>query len=413
MQDKDMSDDRSLTIEPLQRPKPLRALYCILDNRCGGPHRLAHAVACQLRQHNIETVFLLGQKTGPSWFPDGFPSFLCRNIQCFRRQAPFRNLLRFAAALPGNLRQMRRIIESNSIDVVHVDGVTNFVPALAARLAGRPVVWLYNDYLPGPLRRVLLPLVSAWASTLVVQGECLKESLTVGYPRLRAKTVVLYSAVDPGKFAAGADTPAQRHRIRQGLGMPPECTVIGTVRNVNRLKGYTYFLEAAAQIKKALGRVRFLVVGRKLDTDPGYWDHLQRLTAELGLEQDVIYTGFRDDVPALLSALDLFVLPSLQESCPVALLEAMAMQVPVVATDVGSVREMMTNGHSGFVVPPGDAGALAQAVLTYLAQPPSQIRAMVEAARKKVEQEFTVQTVAQQQGQLYRRVMEGGKRRQK
>jgi glycosyltransferase involved in cell wall biosynthesis len=139
---------------------------------------------------------------------------------------------------------------------------------------------------------------------------------------------------------------------------------------------------------------------------------LQRLTAELGLEQDVIYTGFRDDVPALLSALDLFVLPSLQESCPVALLEAMAMRVPVVATDVGSVREMVTNGHSGFVVPPGDAGALAQAVLTYLAQPPSQIRAMVEAARKKVEQEFTVHTVAQQQGQLYRRVMEGGKRRQ-
>jgi glycosyltransferase involved in cell wall biosynthesis len=95
----------------------------------------------------------------------------------------------------------------------------------------------------------------------------------------------------------------------------------------------------------------------------------------------------------------------------VALLEAMAMRVPVVATDVGSVREMVTNGHSGFVVPPGDAGALAQAVLTYLAQPPSQIRAMVEAARKKVEQEFTVHTVAQQQGQLYRRVMEGGKRR--
>jgi glycosyltransferase involved in cell wall biosynthesis len=399
-----MSDDRLSMMEPVQRYKPLRALYCILDNRCGGPHRLAHAVACQLRQHNIETVFLLGQKAGPSWSPDGFPSFLCRNIQCFRRQAPLRNLLRFAAALPGNLLRLRRIIESNDIDIVHVDGVTNFVPALAARLTGRPVVWLYNDYLPGPLRRVLLPLVSAWAAALVVQGECLKESLTAGYPRLRDRTVVLSSAVDPGKFAAGEDTPAQRRRIREELGIPASCTVIGTVRNVNRLKGYTYFLEAAGKIKKTLAPVRFLVVGRKLDTDPGYWDHLQQLTAQLGLEQDVIYTGFRDDVPALLSALDLFVLPSLQESCPVALLEAMAMQVPVVATDVGSVREMVTDGRSGFVVPPGDADALARAVLTYLAQPQPQVRAMVEAARRKVQQQFTVQTIARQQGELYRRV---------
>ena len=391
-------------MESAKGGRPLRVLYCILDNRCGGPHRRAQAVSCLLRPCDIETLFLLGYKAGPSWHPDGFPSFTRRDIQCFRRQAPLRNFLRFCAALPGNLLYLRQLIESNHIDLVHVDGVTNFVPALAGRLTGRPVVWLYNDHPPGPLRRVLLPLVTALASTVVVQGECLRQSLTAGRPRLRDKTVVLHSAVDPDRFAADEGVPLQRERLRQELGVPAPCTVIGTVQNVNRLKGGTHFLEAAAEIKKTIAPVRFLVVGRKLDTDPGYWDHLQRLTAQLGLEQDVIYTGFRDDIPALLAALDLFVLASLQESCPVALLEAMAMKVPVVATDVGAVREMVTHGETGLVVPPGDSDALAQAVLAYLAKPQPQVRAMVEAARQRVEQDFTVQSIARQQGQLYERL---------
>jgi glycosyltransferase involved in cell wall biosynthesis len=381
--------------------RPLRVLYCILDNRCGGPHRRAQAVSCLLRADHIETFFLMGHKADPSWHPDGFPSFTRRDIQCFRRQAPLWNFLRFCAALPGNLLYLRKLIESNGIDLVHVDGVTNFVPALAGHLTGRPVIWLYNDHPPGPLRPVLLPLVTALASTVVVQGEGLRQSLTAGRPRLRDKTIVLPSAVDPARFAAEEGAPLRRSRLRQELGIPAPCTVIGTVQNVSRIKGGTHFLEAAAQIKKKIAPVKFLVVGRKLDTDPGYWDHLQRLTARLGLEQDVIYTGFRDDIPAVLSALDLFVLASLQESCPGALLEAMAMKVPVVATDVGAVREMVTHGVTGLVVPPGDSDALAQAALAYLAQPRPQVRTMVEAARQRVEQDFTVQSIARQQGQLY------------
>ncbi len=392
-------------MESSEQSRQIRVLYCILDNRCGGPHRLAHAVAGQLRRYSVETVFLLGHKAGPAWQPEGFSCLTRRHIQCFRRQAPLRHFLRFGAALPGNLLALRRIIEANAIDIVHVDGVTNFVPAWAGHLAGRPVVWLYNDYLPRPLRRVLLPLMTAWAATAVVQGHGLRDSLTAGYPKLRDKTVVLYSGVDTRRFAAGDSTPGDRARIRQELGVPPACTVIGTVRNVNRFKGYTYFLEAAARIKREHRPVKFLVVGRRLDTDPGYWEHLQQLTLRLGLEQDVIYTGFREDIPAILSALDLFVLASLEESCPVALLEAMAMQVPVVATDVGAVREMVVHEQTGFVVPPADAEALARAALTILALPEPARHRLVEAARKKVEQQFALDTIAEQQKLLYETVL--------
>jgi len=379
----------------------MKVLYCILDNRCGGPHRRAHAVARRLREYNIETLFLTGFKGGETWQPDGFRSYTCKHLQCFRRQSPLLNLAVFGAVLPYTLARLCGIIKSNAIDIVHVDGVTNFVPAIAARLTGRPIVWLYNDYLPRPLRPVLMPLMTRLASTMLVQGESLKQQYTVGNPKLRDKTVVLHSCADTGKFTPDERGPELRRKIRQELGIPAGCTLVGTIRNVNRFKGLTYFIEAAGRIKSRVPSAKFVIVGRKLDTDPGYWDHLQQLTEQLGLRQDVIFTGFREDVPAVLAALDVFVLASIEESCPVALLEAMAMKVPVVATDVGAVSEMVLRGRTGFVVPPRDPDAIADAVMTYLGMPGEQARQMVEAARQRVEAEFAIDEVARQQKCLY------------
>ena len=109
--------------------------------------------------------------------------------------------------LPYTLWRLCRIIKSNDIDIVHVDGVTNFVPALAARLTGRPIVWLYNDYLPRPLRPVLMPLMTRLASTVLVQGESLKQQYTAGNPKLRDKTIVLHSCADTEKVHAGRARP--------------------------------------------------------------------------------------------------------------------------------------------------------------------------------------------------------------
>jgi glycosyltransferase involved in cell wall biosynthesis len=173
------------------------------------------------------------------------------------------------------------------------------------------------------------------------------------------------------------------------------------VGNINRFKGYTCFVEAAAAIKRQVPSARFVIVGRKLDTDPGYWDQLRQLTEQLGLRQDIVFTGFREDIPAILSALDVFVLASIKESGPLALLEAMAMKVPVVATDVGAVSEMVWDGRTGFVVPPRDPGAIANAVMKYLNMPGEQVRQMVEAARRRIESEYSTDKIAWQQKCLY------------
>jgi glycosyltransferase involved in cell wall biosynthesis len=386
----------------------VRVLYCILDNRFGGPHRLALSTAQRLRAEGVETVFLLGQKTTDAWRPDGFQSHLLRNLQCFYRRHPVWNLLKFLLWLPFNLARIRKLIRSHDVDIVHIDGVTNFVPALAASMCRVPVVWLYNDHLFGPLSRLLPPLLTSLSATVVVQGEKLRAERTQGNARLAAKTTVLYSGVDTELFRSGRYDAASRARIRERLGVPLDGPLIGTIANLNRLKGHTYFLGAAARIKKQVESARFLIVGRKLDTDPGYWDRLQELTARLGLERDAFFVGFREDIQDVLAALDVFVLASVLESCPVVVLEAMATGVPVVGTDVGAVSEQIVDGHSGSIVPCRDAEAISRAVLAYLTAPQEDLDATTEAARKRVEDKFSLDRIAVQQKCLYRKLCDGG-----
>jgi len=380
----------------------IKVLYCILDNRFGGPHRLAQTAGRQLREHGVETLFLLGQKSDDVWQPNGFKVFACKHIQCFTRRRPLLSFIAFCCFLPANLLRIRRIIRSNGVTIVHVDGITNFVPALAARLTRRPVVWLYNDHLPGLLRWLLLRLVRVLASAVIVQGEKLKEARTGSDPRLRNKTVVLYPGIDLREFDPARYDAAARARLREELGVPANSLLVGMIGNLNHLKGHAYFLRAAQRIKEQVKTARFLVAGRKLDTAPEYWEQIQKLTIDCGLKEDVIYTGFREDAAGILSILDVFVLSSILESCPTVVLEAMAMKVPVVATDVGAVSEMVTHGRTGFVVPPADGEAIAEAVLAYLQEPKEQVRSMVEAARKRVEDAFAADIMARQQLHVYK-----------
>ena len=392
-----------MTCTPENEPR-IKVLYCILDSRFGGPHQLALTIGRQLRNYRVETLFLLGQKSRNLWRPDGFEVFACRHIQCFTRRHPWLNFAVFCCFLPANLLRIRSIIRSHAVDIVHVDGITNFVPALAARLARTPIVWHYNDHLPNPLKWLLLRLVKALASTVIVQGERLRAARTGSDPKLNGKTVVLYAGIDLRQFDPARYNAQTRLRLRRELGVLGDVPLIGMIGNMNRFKGHACFIRAAQHIKTQVKTAKFLVVGRKLDTDPGYWEQMQQLTAECGLKEDLIFAGFREDIAALMSCWDVFVLSSVLESCPLVVLEAMAMRVPVVATDVGAVSELVLEGRTGFVVPPHDPEAIARAVLACLAMPQEQVRNMVDAARKRVENTFGLDMITRQQYQVYERV---------
>jgi glycosyltransferase involved in cell wall biosynthesis len=167
--------------------------------------------------------------------------------------------------------------------------------------------------------------------------------------------------------------------VRRELGIPLGAPVIGTVANLKPHKGLSYLLRAATMVRNSLPNARFVIVGQ------GPLERELRTTAhDLGLDDAVIFTGFRDDVGRIVSDFDLFVLPSLHEGLSLALIEAMLLGKPAVVTSVGGLPEVVRDGEEGFLVPSADPEALAHQIISLVGD-----RTLLESfgrrARKRAE----------------------------
>jgi glycosyltransferase involved in cell wall biosynthesis len=171
-------------------------------------------------------------------------------------------------------------------------------------------------------------------------------------------------------------TPASRTRGRKRLGLHQESLVIGSVGNFTAKKDHQTLLEATARVARSGPDVQLVIVG----TGP-LEDALREATHSLGLTDRVVFTGSRDDVPELLPAFDVFALSSRIEGLPISLLEAMATGLPSVATSVGGVPEIVTDGDEGLLVPARDASALADALNSLLDDPEGMKAAGARAAQ--------------------------------
>ncbi|MDH4100946.1 MAG: glycosyltransferase [Nitrospirota bacterium] len=183
------------------------------------------------------------------------------------------------------------------------------------------------------------------------------------------------------------------------LGIQPGDRVLTTVGRLNRQKGLPVLLQAFKGVLDTVPEARLLVVGEGEELEP-----LKTMAREMGIEQRVLFPGLRRDIPAILARTEVFVLPSLWEGMPNAVLEAMATGRPVVATRVGGVSELMVEGETGVIVPPSDAPALQQAILAMLSNP-EQARLMGEKGRERAMKHFDIRLTVRKTEELYRRVL--------
>jgi glycosyltransferase involved in cell wall biosynthesis len=159
--------------------------------------------------------------------------------------------------------------------------------------------------------------------------------------------------------------------------------VVLTVARLDKQKGHTYLLKAAADVPGAL----FIFAG-----DGPEKTNLENQARELGLADRVVFLGKRNDIPELLNGCDIFVLPSLYEGLPLSIMEAMAAGKPVVASDIGGVNELVRDGETGYLVPPGDTQALAHGINT-LVSDPALARKMALAGKTLAEKEFSADSM--------------------
>lgn len=304
----------------------------------------------------------------------------------------------------GTVGPIRRLIREERIDIVHTHGTrANLVARPAAWREGKPVVTTFHsvlryDYRTGAealLARLLTRLTNGCTNRFIaVSGAIREEALQDGVPP--GKIQVIPNGLDLARFAR--TRPAGE--VRVALGLDPARQVVAVIGRLHPVKGHRYFLEAAARVAGIRPGVQFLVVG-----DGPLRDELRELVHLLGLDDKVVMTGYYPRIEDIYPVIDVMCLPSLMEGMGLVVLEALYFGVPVVATRVGGIPEIIADGREGILIPPRDAEALATAVLRILNNP-ELAREMGNRAREKVKQ-FTVEKMARQVEELYLEILDG------
>lgn len=220
--------------------------------------------------------------------------------------------------------------------------------------------------------------------------------------------------VDPSRItriyyglpAASAATPEDGQRVRAELRIPPEALLLATVGRLAEQKGLLYLLDAMDRVRRERPEARLLIVGDAQDGRDEYKARLVERWKWLGLQETVMFTGVRHDIPAVMQAIDLFVMASLWEGFGLVFLEAMAAARPIVATRVSAIPEVVEDGVTGMLVPPRDPSALAEAILSLL-NDRQRANEMGSRGLSRLKERFTedkmVESVEQLYSELWRR----------
>jgi glycosyltransferase involved in cell wall biosynthesis len=218
------------------------------------------------------------------------------------------------------------------------------------------------------------------------------------------KIVVVYDAIDLQDFD---DTVSIGH-LRQELGLNDEAQLFGIFGRIIAWKGIVEFVHAAALVIQSTANTKAFIVGDCSDGDSGYFKVVNELIAEYGLEEKIILTGYRTDVPALMQLMDVIVHASISpEPFGMVLIEAMAMKKPVVATRMGGPLDIMLDERTGFLVSPGNTKEMADAIERLLADK-ELASDMGRNGKKRVIDMFTKERYARQVEDVYVRLLGSG-----
>jgi glycosyltransferase involved in cell wall biosynthesis len=272
-----------------------------------------------------------------------------------------------------SFREIYKFLKKEKPDVVHTHGAkAGAIGRVAARLTGVPVIihtfhgHMFHSYFKPFKTKPFLWIERALAritDKIIVISESQKEEIK-RYLKLKndSKLILIPLGFDLNNFLKN-DKDDNRNKLRQEESIPEEAIVVGTAGRLTAIKNYEMFIKAAKEIKKRSADkiIKFLIVG-----DGELKNKLMALSDELGIQKDVIFAGWKMKKELDLvyyRAMDIVVLTSLNEGTPVSLIEALASAKPVVATDVGGVRDVVKDGKSGFVVPSNDINAFSEATL--------------------------------------------------
>jgi glycosyltransferase involved in cell wall biosynthesis len=313
-------------------------------------------------------------------------------------------LVNLMARYPGQIMRLRRLIEEEAVDVVEVHGLLNVDGALAGRLAGRGVIWQLIDTRPPPsLRWLMMPVVLSLADVIMTTGRAVAHQYHGAW--LRPSRLVPFVPPVAPVTAPPAEREAVRAQTRRAMAVSDHDLLVASVGNLNPQKGYESLIEAVAacRSRRPDGDLQLRVRGAVQAGHEAYAEGLRLHAVAQGLtpETVAIFEGAAGPTQLMMAA-DVFALASRPQSegMPTVVLEAMAVGTPVVATEVGSIAEVVHDHVNGRLVPPDDPLELTRAIEALVGDPVERDR-LGKAGRVAVRNLASPATFAHTQMQAY------------
>lgn len=301
------------------------------------------------------------------------------------------------------LGQLRKLIRSEGVKLVqsHLLG-SNVYCSLAGLLTGTPVVATFHGSVDiGDKERLIgakFALINAGADVVIAVSKQLREDI-IGRTSLNAsKTRVIYNGIDTSMFRR----PRSR-TLRQKFGWPENDIVIGSLGNIRPAKGYDILLRAAALLQKSPNSYRFVIAGQGMGK---LYEELLLLRHELDLEESVQFLGFIDDAGDFLANIDLFLSSSISEGLPLSAIQAMAANLPLIATRCGGYEELIQDRENGWLVEVGNPDAIADAIESLAAD--TRLQAILgEQARRHAVETYDIKVMLEAYEDIYDRLLVG------
>lgn len=306
--------------------------------------------------------------------------------------------------------KMAKLIKTQKVSLVHAHApfAGSTLACLAGKLSGIPVIvhaHLQDNLSSNLFIRAYQRTIKRWTSraycaAIISVSKQLKEELILeGFDS--QKLHVVYNGT-PLKIQQQIESET----ARQNLNIPNNIPVVAHIGRLCKSKGQHLLLQAASTLRQRGQEIIYLIIGEDLEENGAYCQYLENIAQELKINDLVWFFGHRFDIPQLLAATDLLVLPSFDEGLPLVILEAMAVKKPVVATAVGGVPEIISHKETGLLVPVGDVLALAEAIL-WLVKNPESACEMGRKGSALAQAKFSVEKMQQEIFRIYEEVLDG------
>lgn len=377
---------RADALRPWIEERPARVLHLIETGGPGGAERVLLEIVRHLDPARFASVVCLRK---PGWLHDQ-----CRALGVETVIVPLRRRLEWSW-----FRDVGRLLRRERIALLHAhEFAMNVYGAALGRAVGRPVVATVHGkgYYGDRRRRRLAYRAVARLAAMVAVSEDVRGFLARAVGIAPGRITTIRNGIDVAAHRDAVPAPGVRAAASGGGEWR---WVVGTVGSLYPVKGHAGLLRAYRIVRERVPGTGCVIAGRGALAEA-----LREEARRLGIEDGVRLLGFRADVPRVLAALDVFALPSLSEGLPLAAIEAMAAGRPVVATDVGGAREVVTDGVTGFLVPAGDPASLADRLVAILRDPALAAR-LGAAGRARAAGEFSVARMVDRYAQLYDRLL--------